>query len=1012
MAKLTLDDLANLQNNTGLTKINSNFARIETALENTLSRDGTSPNDMDAHLDMNSHRIYNLGAPVNNSDAVRKIDLINKVIEVGDPVNIVAANITDATDEGVALITGDHSDRYEALNDFGGTSAADLADALADGSTVTLVSTQDWELTPNSADSLTILSNLGNIEADGPAVIKFPAAHLSFNTDDYIGLVTAENANLELHGADPLELEWDIAVTDTVTITGSSGAYSVTIPVDDASQVAVGDVAYVHEVAPVPYLFGDIQAPYIYRGRVVAGELCNPYVMTGVAVTTASSGTVTFSPASAGTFTIDTSANTLTFSTNYLSNDEQVYLETTGSLGTGVSTATIYYVINRTATTVQLSLTQGGSAIDLGGTPSGTHTARWAIDNWIKVGDLFTIDGQTVPISSNTYNSITSGTGLLHSGSWNHFVVTVPATGTLELTATSTSVTGNSTLFTTEGEVGYGLLFLGEIVEVSAIGGATGLTMRKASSSTTSTVPYSWVSLACLHMGAHLVTAVNTGANTITVLNKSRVQPATKRITSGKVDIIRTTITQTGTGDALRWEQNGALRNIKNIAFIGSSNSSTNSALAINGRVESWPYDADGEGVFGDATQNGYRGTLLASERLCVLNFGRAVFVGQQCFADLRTAAISGSLGISVWALDSATVNGRFMMVTGGAGTLLQMNMNSVTTLTEAFFGGGAGDAFKKERGAAVYTERMSVYANGAMGGRITGDGGCEIQNSVFLFNRLSSLYLSCAVANLNQNILACDRRCGVEADGPGDATLDLTWCLGRSGTGGYGIGYYGINGARAKGYRPAFNGNNTYGVRVGNQGSLTSGYGDRTVATFGQPVIRRNLTRSVLAQNRAEANVPDGDMDGVEVSTTTGGRVNHHGATVSNSPTGVSRVNEHNAVGGWVGASSATAVGFAALNVGMGTGHDITTIRTGTDTWDIANTVDDDTATKTVTVTGATTSMVVIGCQLNTLPAGWHITGTVTSTNTVTVTATNKTGADSNPASGTIRVVVMGIGI
>ncbi len=63
MAKLTLSDLSNITGNeqSAITTINNNSAAIETALENTLSRDGTSPNSMEADFDMNSHDIMNVG---------------------------------------------------------------------------------------------------------------------------------------------------------------------------------------------------------------------------------------------------------------------------------------------------------------------------------------------------------------------------------------------------------------------------------------------------------------------------------------------------------------------------------------------------------------------------------------------------------------------------------------------------------------------------------------------------------------------------------------------------------------------------------------------------------------------------------------------------------------------------------------------------------------------------------------------------------------------------------------
>lgn len=72
MAKLTLTDISNLYGNTGAaeTAINTNSARIEAAMEKTLSRDGTTPNQMEADLDMNSRRVINVGNAINPTDAV------------------------------------------------------------------------------------------------------------------------------------------------------------------------------------------------------------------------------------------------------------------------------------------------------------------------------------------------------------------------------------------------------------------------------------------------------------------------------------------------------------------------------------------------------------------------------------------------------------------------------------------------------------------------------------------------------------------------------------------------------------------------------------------------------------------------------------------------------------------------------------------------------------------------------------------------------------------------------
>jgi len=62
MTKLVLDNVAS--GYASVSKLNNNFDKIEIAIENTLSRDGTSPNQMSANLDMNGHLILNQANPI------------------------------------------------------------------------------------------------------------------------------------------------------------------------------------------------------------------------------------------------------------------------------------------------------------------------------------------------------------------------------------------------------------------------------------------------------------------------------------------------------------------------------------------------------------------------------------------------------------------------------------------------------------------------------------------------------------------------------------------------------------------------------------------------------------------------------------------------------------------------------------------------------------------------------------------------------------------------------------
>jgi hypothetical protein len=73
MTKVDIKRLDSVTKNdtTATAQINDNFLALQTAIENTLSRDGTGPNYMDADLDMNSYRI------INSSDPVEETDIVN-----------------------------------------------------------------------------------------------------------------------------------------------------------------------------------------------------------------------------------------------------------------------------------------------------------------------------------------------------------------------------------------------------------------------------------------------------------------------------------------------------------------------------------------------------------------------------------------------------------------------------------------------------------------------------------------------------------------------------------------------------------------------------------------------------------------------------------------------------------------------------------------------------------------------------------------------------------------------
>lgn len=102
MSKITLTNLVNLQNETtAVNTVNNNNATLTAALDNTISRDGTSPNAMNASIDMNSNKIINLAPGVANTDAVN-IQQMNTVaiahgnVPTGGTTNQVLSKTSNA----------------------------------------------------------------------------------------------------------------------------------------------------------------------------------------------------------------------------------------------------------------------------------------------------------------------------------------------------------------------------------------------------------------------------------------------------------------------------------------------------------------------------------------------------------------------------------------------------------------------------------------------------------------------------------------------------------------------------------------------------------------------------------------------------------------------------------------------------------------------------------------------------------------------------------------------------
>jgi len=128
MAKLTTNDVTG--GYADVTAINENNTLIETAVENTLSRDGTTPNSMAADLDMDSNDIINVDAITANTISVDGVDVTTFVANSQAYAEEWANKAEDSLVSTAA--GGDGVDDYSAMHHATKASASEVAAALSE----------------------------------------------------------------------------------------------------------------------------------------------------------------------------------------------------------------------------------------------------------------------------------------------------------------------------------------------------------------------------------------------------------------------------------------------------------------------------------------------------------------------------------------------------------------------------------------------------------------------------------------------------------------------------------------------------------------------------------------------------------------------------------------------------------------------------------------------------------------------------------------------------------------
>lgn len=242
MAKLELTDITSGYN--VATAYNDNNDAIEVAIENTLSRDGTAPNDMQADLDMGGFRIINLAEPTSDNDAVRLIDVAN-IVAGGDIIispTTAWDNVTNvpALVDDIGSLTDPGADRILFWDDSAGTVSFLQAGTgiTISGTTISAsVASVDWSGITNMPDMVDSLGDLTDPNADRILFWDDSAgelAHLTVSTGlvlsgtslalSHLGLqsLVDPNADRILFWDDSVgSLQW-LSVGSGISITGSS----------------------------------------------------------------------------------------------------------------------------------------------------------------------------------------------------------------------------------------------------------------------------------------------------------------------------------------------------------------------------------------------------------------------------------------------------------------------------------------------------------------------------------------------------------------------------------------------------------------------------------------------------------------------------------------------------------------------------------------------------------------------------------------------------------------------
>lgn len=381
MAKLTTSPIGSFSQ-ASLTTLNTNFDAIETALENTLSRDGTIPNQMTADLDMNENSVLNVDTLDTDVLIVGGVDFTEAIdaLEFGLDDLVAAVDAAElARDIAVAAANSINyvTNKTQLLAALTSQVSFNVTSAFT---SVTLSSTAEWDL-------FRLWAHLGSWPQT--FTVTLPSGVQDVSSGDIMS-ISANCANLKIVGAPTV----DLTMTSVASISGTAGAWVVTYNVSSSTGVGVGDVLKNFQIGPIPIVNGDNAASYVLRNRPLANELYNPVVNLGRITAAAGAGSASFAGG------LDTTANCLVVG-DLLTVAGQT--RPIASIAAGSCTITgTWDVIGGVAEDLYLVTKPNTGTVTITGTAVvGVGTLFLTEAN---VGDMILVDGSLVEITAITDN--------------------------------------------------------------------------------------------------------------------------------------------------------------------------------------------------------------------------------------------------------------------------------------------------------------------------------------------------------------------------------------------------------------------------------------------------------------------------------------------------------------------------------------------------------------------------------------------------------------------------------